>query len=164
MSTTSFALTQPEQATNTRSPVTEPTVSTTTANLGTSTSISGTSISSNVTETGSMAGPSANVHVTIHLGKRKRSERGSEVDFDPVVIPQGPKRPAKINEWSLLMKLIGSGVGPGLTAKRVKTLLTKCECGLIMTRGAYDDHDCLLDLGVIDLTGDPDDDSDSDVV
>ncbi|KAF9239167.1 hypothetical protein BU15DRAFT_21109, partial [Melanogaster broomeanus] len=86
------------------------------------------------------------------LGKRKRGE----VDFDPFVVPRAPKcqqRQAATSQFAMLMKL-DAWARPGLTARQLKALLTKCECGLIMTRRVYEDHECFLDPEheVIDLT------------
>ncbi|KAF9243077.1 hypothetical protein BU15DRAFT_43237 [Melanogaster broomeanus] len=96
------------------------------------------------------------LHTNVHLGKRKRRA----VDFDPFVVPRAPKRqqPAKMNEFTLWMKL-DSFVQPGLTDKQLKSLLVRCECGLTMTRRVYDDHECFLALDheVIDLTCDDSD-------
>ncbi|KAF9230625.1 hypothetical protein BU15DRAFT_83399 [Melanogaster broomeanus] len=102
------------------------------------------------------AGPSSNTYPAVRLGKRRRIEA---VDFDPFIFPPAPKRqPGKISEFSMLMKLDAFNQ-PGLTVRQMKLLLTKCECGLIMTRRVYEEHDCVLDYErvVIDLTGDDSD-------
>ncbi|KIJ69918.1 hypothetical protein HYDPIDRAFT_104581 [Hydnomerulius pinastri MD-312] len=100
-----------------------------------------------------MAGPSGNPYPTVCLGKRRRAE----VNFDPFVVSPAPRRqrPAKVNEFAMLMKLDAFNQ-PGLTVRQLKSLLTKCECGLIMTRRVYEEHDCVLEFEqeVIDLTGD----------
>jgi len=82
-------------------------------------------------------------------GKRKRSE----TDFDPFAIDPGPKRKRliKMDQFNLLMKL-DVLMDPGLTTRQLKMLLTRCECGLTMTKRVYDDHQCMLDDEVIDLT------------
>lgn len=88
-------------------------------------------------------------------GKRKRTE----VDFDLFVVTPAPKRrqPVKLSPFTLLMKL-DSLSEPGLTTKQLKALLTRCECGLTMTKRVYEDHECMLDSDreVIDLTLEPD--------
>ena len=83
------------------------------------------------------------------------------MDFDPFVVPPGPKRPKaeEQSEFKLWMKL-DSCMEPGLMDTELKFLLARCKCGLTMTRRVYNDHECLrvvsLDHEVIDLTGDND--------
>ncbi|KAF9232364.1 hypothetical protein BU15DRAFT_81328 [Melanogaster broomeanus] len=114
--------------------------------------------SATISEVGDPETPTAgssNAYPAVRLGKRRRME----VDFDPFVLPPPPKRqPGKLNEFSMLMKLDAFNQ-PGLTVRQLKTLLTKCQCGLIMTRRVYEEHDCVLEYerDVIDLTGDDDD-------
>ena len=86
------------------------------------------------------------------LGKRKRGQ----IEVDPFLIDAAPKRKRPITEqFDLLMKLDGFTGNPGLTTTQLKALLTRCECGLTMTKRVYDEHDCMLSDAaheVIDLT------------
>ncbi|KAF8839844.1 hypothetical protein BDN67DRAFT_1069772 [Paxillus ammoniavirescens] len=91
----------------------------------------------------------------VRLGKKRKNRAG---DFDPFVISPAPKRqqPAELNEFALLMKLDDFSQ-PGLRVRQLKALFIRCEpCGLVMTRCAYEFHDCFLESEqeVIDLTGD----------
>ncbi|KAF8835118.1 hypothetical protein BDN67DRAFT_984835 [Paxillus ammoniavirescens] len=100
-------------------------------------------------------GSSRNTYPTTYLGKRRRVEE----EFNLFIVQTAPKRqPGKINEFSMLMQLDAFNQ-PGLMVRQVKALLTKCQCGLIMTRRVYKEHDCVLEFDgeVIDLTGDDSD-------
>ena len=93
------------------------------------------------------------------VGKSAGKRRRLEVDFDPFVVTPAPKhrQPVKLSPFTLLMKL-DSLSELGLTTKQLKALLTQCECGLMMTKQVYEDHECMLDSDreVIDLTLEPD--------
>jgi hypothetical protein len=51
---------------------------------------------------------------------------------------------------------------PGLTEADFQVLFVKCQCGLVMTRRVFADHECLEDI--IDLTYDSDFDFETDTV
>jgi hypothetical protein len=75
-----------------------------------------------------------------------------------VAILQRPaQRPESVLD--LLFKL-DSWVQPGLTEAEFRELFASCQCGLIMTRRVFEEHECLRDgIDIIDLTGDSDDDN-----
>jgi hypothetical protein len=52
---------------------------------------------------------------------------------------------------STLLELLDSRVRPGVTDDEFQALFVRCECGLILTRRAFRDHNCSKE--VIDLTG-----------
>lgn len=51
-----------------------------------------------------------------------------------------------------LLEKLDARVQPGVTQAELKSIIAMCECGLISTRRAFDDHNCQNE--VIDLTGD----------
>lgn len=97
--------------------------------------------------------------VSLKAGKSAGKRKRTEVDFDPFMVTPAPKcrQPVKLSPFTLLMKL-DSLSKLGLTMKQLKALLTWCECGLMMTKQVYEDHECMLDSDhkVIDLTLEPD--------
>jgi hypothetical protein len=52
---------------------------------------------------------------------------------------------------SELLDRLDSRVRPGLTVVEFQKLFFLCECGIITTRRAFEDHDCRIEI--IDLTG-----------
>lgn len=50
-----------------------------------------------------------------------------------------------------LFEQLDARVKPGIPSGQFKQLFNECECGLIMTRGAFNRHEC---LDVVDLTVD----------
>lgn len=80
----------------------------------------------------------------------------TDVDrHDPFAIAPGnrPLAPEPMRAFGLLLKL-DDFEDPGLTTGQFKSLFAKCQCGLVMTKSAYDYHECALKNVVIDLTGD----------
>jgi hypothetical protein len=75
-------------------------------------------------------------------------------DINEAIFPKrrAPSRGVGRSTVSELFEKLDARVRPGITKAELKRIIVMCECGLITTRRAFDDHDCQNE--VIDLTGD----------
>jgi hypothetical protein len=73
----------------------------------------------------------------------------------PIRRTSTPIKPVRIEgrrNVSNLLELLDSRVRPGVTEIEFRRLFVKCECGLILTKRAFNDHACSRE--VVDLTDD----------
>ena len=73
----------------------------------------------------------------------------------PIHRTSTPIKPVRIEgrrNVSNLLELLDSRVRPGVTEIEFRRLFVKCECGLILTKRAFNDHVCSRE--VVDLTDD----------
>lgn len=76
------------------------------------------------------------------------------IDINEGTFPKrrAPTRSAGRDNVSDILKRLDARERPGISKAEFKGAFVMCECGLITTRRAFADHDCLNE--VIDLTGD----------
>jgi hypothetical protein len=75
-------------------------------------------------------------------------------DINEAIVPKR-RAPARVANRSTVSDLLGkldARMQSGITKAEFKRIFAMCECGLITTRRAFDDHNCQNE--VIDLTGD----------
>jgi hypothetical protein len=65
-----------------------------------------------------------------------------------------PKRPMHQSNTSTLLERLDARRLPGIMIPEFQALFTRCECGLITMRRAFNMHRCRMEPKVIDLTGD----------
>jgi hypothetical protein len=71
-------------------------------------------------------------------------------DLDPYLIPAVHRRPPFKSTLDRLLEL-DSPAGIGITLGELSALLSRCECGRVMTKCSFLSHGCST-LEVIDLT------------
>ncbi|EED81900.1 predicted protein [Postia placenta Mad-698-R] len=86
------------------------------------------------------------INAAVSRAERQARHHGrgkTDVDrHDPFAIAPGnrPLAPEPMRAFGLLLKL-DDFEDPGLTTGQFKSLFAKCQCGLVMTKSAYDYHD-----------------------
>jgi hypothetical protein len=88
-----------------------------------------------------------------HIIKRASSLTRTMTDIRANAIPVFNGQPAVQPLPIDLFLRLDSYVRPGLTEKQLCSLITRCDCGMIMTRRVFEMHRCLPQQ-VIDLTND----------
>lgn len=57
-----------------------------------------------------------------------------------------PARRSRQKTVAELLAQLDSCERPGITATEFSALFCRCECGLVTTQRAFDDHKCIIDL------------------
>ena len=72
-------------------------------------------------------------------------------DVIPDVVPNILAPTRRVKTPSELLDKLDARDQPGITAREFKSLVGRCECGLIMTQRVFGEHRC---REIVDLTGD----------